>query len=115
MGTLSGWRTGTAALGSAAPPRCSYRQSVEDSWQEPGRWGSCRVGVECGDEARSPPNGSTRMLAITASVRSPSTWPLASPDLSDWMQHTQEWPRALEAELPTSLNYSPQSSMALGR
>lgn len=41
--------------------------------------------------------------------------PAGAKDLNEWMQHTPEWPRALEAELRTALACAPRPSMALGR
>jgi DNA primase len=41
--------------------------------------------------------------------------PAGVKDLNEWMQHSPQWPQALEAELRTALACVPRRSMALGR
>ncbi len=41
--------------------------------------------------------------------------PVGVKDLNEWMQHTPDWPRAMEAELRTALACSPRPSVARGR
>jgi hypothetical protein len=56
-----------------------------------------------------------RMLAHHGVVPVALHLPAGVKDLNEWMQHTPDWPRAVEAELHTALARAPRPAVALGR